>query len=70
MVHPIPTSPFIQLNDFCTCIIYICAPSIAGYFFVVLVFTLAASAAQHTTTGWLEVTFYGSRGKLINSFIL
>ena len=19
MVHPIPTSPFIQLNDFCTC---------------------------------------------------
>ena len=22
MVHPIPTSPFIQLNDFCTCITY------------------------------------------------
>ena len=22
MVHPIPTSPFIQLNDFCTCIMY------------------------------------------------
>ena len=21
MVHPVPTSPFIQLNDFCTCII-------------------------------------------------
>ena len=22
MVHPIPTSPFIQLNDFCTCSTY------------------------------------------------
>ena len=24
MVHPIPTSPFIHLNGFCTCSTYLC----------------------------------------------
>ena len=49
IVHPIPTSPFIQLNDFCTCITHLQRPQLTS---VVQLTTVAYLAAFLLVKVW------------------
>ena len=59
MVHPIPTSPFIQLNEFCTCthvnIVGVCIHSGIGTNFLLCIFTCIYMYMYNYTIMYIHV---------------